>query len=81
MILLDMTDCKLKSLPLLREIENRVKATQQFIIQPLPSEILITEDQFADIAKQSGIHKGEGADFIKTRLNIMEIRVKNETRA
>lgn len=76
--ILDITDFKEKGIELMTAIENAVGDTQRVIITPLPDELLMTQDQFDELMRLSGLHEMEGTEdrmFI-TKFNVMEVRVK-----
>ena len=74
---LDITSFKEKGTELHTAIENAVKSTQQYVIQPLPDWIKMRKSQFQDLAKlhnMGDMFNSEERMYI-TKHNIMQIEV------
>lgn len=78
---LDVTLYKQKGVELAKEIEQAVRATQSLIIRPLPSQLVVTLDQYKDLMVISGLIHLIGDDdtgrLYKTKYNVMEVYIKN----
>lgn len=74
---LDITSFKETGMKLAEAIEKAVKDTQTPILTPLPDEIRMTQAQFKDLAKLSGmqhLHQSNDRMWV-TSMNVMEVRV------
>jgi len=82
MKVLDIRGIRLKGEKLAKEIEELVKDTQRVIIQPLPSEILMTQEQFKDLATLARKDTTDDIELLPkdqvygTRYNAMDIKVQ-----
>ena len=80
MTTLDITSYKVKGKELLELIDQAVRDTQKVILRPLPDRIIMTKDQFDDLAKiikLPDMHNSKERMLI-TRYNVMEIDVKDK---
>lgn len=76
---LDITDFKKHGMELAEEINSAVWSTQRLIIQPLPDEIVMTQSQFNELSKLSGMDEMYGTEghIWYTRHNVMEVVVRD----
>ena len=80
---LDVTHLKLSGEKLAEEIENLVGETQRLVIQPLPSELLMTKEQFEDLISLADpdeqlIKPDPKHQLYLTKYNIMDIKIKGQ---
>lgn len=75
---LDITEFKQTGEDLKREIANAVESTQSVLIQELPSEILMTAEQFKALSDDPDMlpMQGTTGKIWLTKHNVMEITVK-----
>ena len=77
---LDITTFKEKGAELHTAIENAVKSTQQFVVQPLPDWLLMKQSQFKDLARlhnMGDMFDSEERMYI-TKHNIMQIEIADK---
>ena len=79
-ITLDITDLKDKGVKLATAIHEAVKHRQSVLVQEHYNELLVTQDQYEDLMKWSGMIPMYGSKdmLFKTPDNIMEVRIKDD---
>lgn len=74
---IDITDSKNTGVALALEIQEKVKDTQQFIIQPLPDKVMMTEAQFDSLQFNPDTADQFVDRMFVTDLNVMEVVIVN----